>query len=162
MANITTEERLKSQQIQKDVDRAKERQHALRREADARKAGPQGYRINAAWEDPRKSLVRLYVPDAIGKNAQLSVYFDHPDKHRRNLDLGWEPVIANGEQMRHGQDLMYKRPKEFSQSHIKHARDISDSRIKVMDAEMKQASTTGVSVQNDETTITKGKLQQNE
>ena len=139
--------------LAKDIELAKKRQTALRKEA------PGGITTGKTWKDPRKRLVELYVPESIGKDATMSPYFDSPEKHRRNIDLGWEPVIHNGEQVRSGSDLMYKRPIEFTKQHIANAEMQDKSRMQALDSEMAEAESAGLSVTENDVSVSKGKLQ---
>ena len=80
--------------------------------------------LDGALEKADIVLMKRYCPKALpaklnnGKKPTMRCYFDHEGEHdirlKKHVNVGWQPILLDGEFIRRGQDIMFKRPIEFT------------------------------------------------
>lgn len=153
----TTVEAEPTPELHPDVAKARLRQEVLR------KTAPKGFKAKVRWVDPREELVRTYAPSAVGDRATHTAFFGDALKHNRWIDQGYEPVIYKGDYVKTGGgDILYIRPKELTEAHIKEAADRSMAMVRDGGADdetfRKRVITPGLEMTENETEVTKGPL----
>ena len=142
--------------LQREIERAKSVSEKLLDQI--RKPVPKGITgtRTSDYIDPRQDLVQRYVPEAdtrLGEKRTKSTYFDWPgdkgERHKRHLAEGWIPVVADGEQVMHGQDLMYWRPREISDYYINQADSMSRERMKSFDSRLAEGEREGMVIDRE-------------
>lgn len=121
MAKADTESQEK---VNPEIEFARKRQAVLRKEA------PKGVSMGRVWKSPFDRKVEMYAPECLGKNREFAGFWGEPELHKERLMQGYEPVIVDGQQVREGKMLLYKRPTEFLNRELKQASDISYERIR--------------------------------
>ena len=112
------------QAVSVEVEFARKRQEVLRREA------PKGISMGRVWKSPFDRKVEMYAPECLGKDREFAGFWGDPELHKERLMKGYEPVIVDGQQVREGKLLLYKRPVEFLDREVSEASDISYERIR--------------------------------
>jgi len=89
-----------------------------------RKTAPDNAQIlDGALEEADIVLMKRYCPEALpaklndGKKPTMRCYFDYEGEHdlrlKKHVNVGWQPIVKDGEFVRRGQDIMFKRPIVF-------------------------------------------------
>lgn len=137
-------------ELARDAEKARKSQEMLRKQA------PRGVRVGSAYADPMIAIMERLVPDALGKNPKTSTFTSPPESHGQRISEGWEPVVEDGQHVRRGADLVYKRPIEFTQAALKEVSDRSRARLKAFDKQFADAKKEGIVTPDSEVAVTKG------
>ena len=140
----------KMSSLEQDIARAVKAQKRIIEAV--RKPAPKGVKVGATYSDPRQALIERVCPDK-KERAKWTFFFDWPgdknERYKRRLSEGFEPVIEDGEIVYQGADIMYRRPKEISQAHIRQADELSQARMRSQDDELEEGRKEGLVDEED-------------
>jgi len=169
----------KSAQVRSDVAYARQRQEAILRGLSDRKAMPKGVRVGISRSEPDIELLRRLAPECLEPwvrenrsqtdeerresrgvfhwGATHRALLDTAENHRKNMQLGWEPILEpDGSHAMYGSCLVYRRPVAISREHISAVEEMSDHWVAEQnkEAQSAQAETQrAIQVTSDETTV---------
>lgn len=173
----------KRAELQHDIQSARQRQEAIIRGLNDRKNMPGNLMVGMTKCDADIELIRRVAPECLepwvrenraqtDEERRLSrgvfhwgathrSYLDTIENHKKNIALGWEPVMEHdGSPAMYGSCYLYRRPVEISRAYVESVEAMSD-RIRSQEqasftrdvrAEMPEA------VHTDETTVTKSNM----
>jgi len=136
-------------QIVADIERAKQLQGQIRRDAPA-------IGVKSPYQSPRKRQIARYVPDAWGMSkdntalggpapfkvvggtgATMAVHYTATENYREKVNRGWAPVVDEvGEVVQQNGDILMQRPMDITEREKGVSRQMSTDRVKFADAEM--------------------------